>query len=221
MGISPDKVTVIYRGRDPASLLKVSDEASQKLRCELNLKQDTPIILNVARILRRKGQNELVQAMSLVLQKFPQAQLLIAGEGHDRPRLEATIKAHNLDKIVRLLGQRLDIPALLHLANVFVFPSYYEGHPGSLVEAMLAARPIVASDIPVHQEVLVNGKLGQLGAVKQPETIAQGIIWMLEHPVEAKQMGLQAQQMALEHFHIDQISAQHERLYDKVVQKCS
>jgi glycosyltransferase involved in cell wall biosynthesis len=212
-----EKVTVIYRGRDPGPFLKVSYQARHHHRLNLGLPLEAPILLNVARLLQRKGQNELIQAMPLVLQKFPQAQLLIAGEGHDRHTLEATIKALGVDNAVRLLGQRHDIPELLYVADLFVFPSYYEGHPGSLIEAMLAAKPIVASDILVHREAIVDRETGRLVPVRNPQAIAQGIIWMLKHPIEAERMGVQAQQTALERFQIDQIAAQHEELYKRVI----
>jgi glycosyltransferase involved in cell wall biosynthesis len=217
LGIPPEKVTVIYRGRDPLSFLTVSFQAKYYQRLALGLPLEAPVLLNVARLLQRKGQNELIQAMPLVLQKFPHAQLLIAGEGHDRPMLEATIKKLGLAKAVRLLGRRDDIPELLHVADLFVFPSYYEGHPGSLVEAMLAARPIVASDIPVHREAIVDRETGRLVSARNPQAIAQGVIWMLDHSIEAERMGIQAQQTALERFQIDRIAAQHEALYERVV----
>ena len=216
LDIPPEKVTVIYRGRDPLPFLTVSAQARHHRRLALGLPLKALILLNVARLLQRKGQNELIQAMPLVLQKFPQAQLLIAGEGHDRPMLETTIEELGLAKAVRLLGRRDDVPELLHLADLFVFPSYYEGHPGSLVEAMLAAKPIVASDIPVHREAIVDRETGRLVPARNPQAIAQGIIWMLEHSVEAERMGVQAQQTALERFQIDQIAAQHEALYEKL-----
>jgi glycosyltransferase involved in cell wall biosynthesis len=216
LGIPPEKVTVIYRGRDPQPFLNVSAQARRHHRLALGLPLEAPILLNVARLLQRKGQNELIQAMPLVLQKFPQAQLLIAGEGHDRPMLEATIKDLGLDHAVRLPGRRDDIPELLHLADLFVFPSYYEGHPGSLVEAMLAARPIVASDIPVHREAIVDKETGCLVSTRNPQAIAQVIIWMLAHSVEAERMGLQARQTALARFQIDRIAAEHETLYEKI-----
>lgn len=218
LGVSPEKVSVIYRGRDPQPFLKMDVDALKRLRELLPVDPETATILNVSRLIRRKGQTELIRALPFVQQVFPSVRLLIAGKGYYRADLEALIGELGLREIVHLLGVRDDIPTLLHLANVFVFPSHYEGHPGSLIEAMLAARPIVAADTPVHRETIIDGETGLLVPVGNPEALAQGMIWMLQHPTEAKQMGERARQTALDRFDIEQISAQYEEIYSKVLQ---
>jgi glycosyltransferase involved in cell wall biosynthesis len=213
-----EKVSIIYRGRDPKSFLNVSEEEISKLRLALGLTEDALVLLNVARLLERKGQEELIRALPLISHKFPAVHLLMAGEGLYRSKLEALIRELNLTSTVHLLSTRQDIPQLLHLANVFVFPSHVEGHPGSLIEAMFAGRPVVASDIPVHRESIVERKTGILVPVRDPEAIAQGVIQMLQDLVRAQEMGKCAQQVALERFHINQVASQHEELYEAVLQ---
>jgi glycosyltransferase involved in cell wall biosynthesis len=218
LGISPKKVSVIYRGRDPQPFLKIDTDVLERLRGTLSISPGTAVLLNVSRLIPRKGQAELIKAMPLVQQSFPKTRLFIAGKGHHRPELETLIRKLGLSETVDLLGVRDDIPTLLHLADMFVFPSHYEGHPGSLIEAMLAARPIVAADTPVHQETIIDGETGLLFPVGNPEALARGIIWMLQHPTEAKQMGERARQVALDRFDIEQIAAQHEEIYRLVLQ---
>ena len=123
----------------------------------------------------------------------------------------------NLNSSVTLLGVRHDIPALLHLADVFVFPSYYEGHPGSLVEAMLAGCPIVVSGIAVHQEMLVHGETGLLTPVGDPAAIADSVINLLQDTSRAKRMGQAAQHVATQRFDIDRVARQHEEVYRRVL----
>ena len=93
--------------------------------------------------------------------------------------------------------------------------------PLALIEAMFAERPIVASDIPVHRETIAHEKSGLLVRVKDPEAIAHGITWMLEHPAQAKQMGIQARKAALRRFDVDQIAAQYEQLYESLLERWS
>jgi len=214
-----EKVEVIYRGRDPEPLIYYSPSQLETTRTALELKAENLILLNVARLLNRKGQADLIQAMPFVLQVFPQARLLIAGEGIHRAEVEKLIRDLGVGKFVHLLGYRDDIPALLQLANMFVFPSYYEGYPGALVEAMMAACPIVASDIPVHHEAITPNQTGKLVPIKNAEVLAGEIKWMLQHSAEAKQMGERARREAMERFHIDRVAAQHEALYEKVLQQ--
>jgi glycosyltransferase involved in cell wall biosynthesis len=219
LGVSKSKVSVIYRGRDPTPFIEEGANRSDTLSKIGSTPVDKHIILNVGRLTVRKAQAELIQAMSEVSQVLPTVQLLIAGNGPQRSELERLITGLELDDFVTLLGLRDDIPNLLSLAKIFVFPSYYEGHPGALIEAMFAAKPIVASDIPVHKETIIHKETGLLVPINDPGAIAQGIIWLLEYPAQAKQMGEQAREVALKRFHIDQIAGQHEELYTMLLQR--
>lgn len=216
LNIDPEQVSVIYRGRDPELFLEVSQYQIDKLRIELVLPANGLVLLNVARLLNRKGQAELIQAMPLVLKEFPMARLLIAGEGHDRSKLEATIQSLNLNGVVQLLGTRADIPQLLHLADIFVFPSHYEGYPGALIEAMFAARPIVASDIPVHRETISHGETGLLAPLQSSKLLAQCIIQLLQDRESARKMGQSIQASSMKRFHIAHVAAQHEAMYEAI-----
>lgn len=215
--ISSAKVTVIYRGRNPKPFLTVPDKAQQQLRNELGLGAESPIILNVARIIQRKGQEELIRAFPTVLKTFPQAKLVIAGDGHARPMLESLIAELRLTEAVYLLGVRRDVPELLTMANVFAFPSHYEGHPGAVVEAMLATCPVVASDIPVHREILIDGS-GLLTPVQDVYTLANSLLEILQQPILAKQMAHKARSIAMDRFDITQVAYQHEALYQRVLE---
>lgn len=218
LGLPSQKVTVIYRGRDPGQLLQVSDQQLMATRASLGTRRKGAVVLNVGRLLKSKGQRELIEAMATLGSDWPDASLLIAGEGDDRHELERRVNRLGVTGQVSLLGTRSDIPALLHLADVFAFPSHYEGHGGALVEAMFAGRPIIASDIPVLQESITHGQTGLLVPPENSQALAKGILWLLENPDEARQMGLRAREKALRCFDIGKIAAQHEELYEQVLQ---
>lgn len=218
LAIPSQKVSVIYRGRKPDPFLHADAQHVEQIRMGLGLQANNQIILNVGRMLQRKGQAELIQAMPALLQQQPNVRLLIAGEGDYRSSLEGFIAELGVGHAVQLLGQRNDIPTLLHLADVFAFPSHYEGYPGALVEAMLAGCPIVASDIPVHREAIKSGKTGLLFKLQDIEDLSKTILELLAHPETAKCLGSNARQDALARFHIDQIAAQHEQLYQRVLE---
>jgi len=218
LGISHHKISVIYRGRNPEPFLQANPQQVEQTRKELGLSVHHRILFNVGRLLQRKGQAELIRAMPAILQQHPNVRLLIAGAGDYHIQLESLITEMGLNDAVQLLGQRQDIPALLHLADVFVFPSHYEGYPGALVEAMMAGCPIAASDIPVHREAIEAGQTGCLFPRQDVDAISQTILWLLDHTQSAKTMGTNAQRDALTRFHIDQIAAQHEQLYKNVLE---
>ena len=151
--LSNKKIRVIHRGRDPEIFKAGLDNKLETLSDELDIR-GRKVLLNVSRLLERKGQLDLLKAFKKVTDKRNDIKLLIAGEGNFRTVLESYIFENNLQDKVQLLGNRADIPNLLKLADLFVFPSWYEGLPGALIEAMMSNTPIVASNIPENLECL-------------------------------------------------------------------
>jgi glycosyltransferase involved in cell wall biosynthesis len=211
------KIEVIYRGRSPERWTQVSDAAKTAMCTALALPAEARVIVNVARLIPRKGQADLIAAMPKVLATVPAARLLVAGEGHNRARLARRIESCGLEDAVRLLGTVRDVPALLALAELFVFPSHYEGLPGALIEAMLAGCPVVAADTPVHREMVEPGVTGLLATVGDPQAWAESILWMLGHPSAARAMGRRGQEIARERYDIDRVVARYEAVYRQVL----
>jgi glycosyltransferase involved in cell wall biosynthesis len=183
------------------------------MHARLNLPTDAQLVVNVGRTVAGKGQDELIGALPVLLERWPNLQLVIAGDGPRRPALTQVAAERGLGETVHLPGQINDVAALLHLADLFAFPSHHEGHPGALVEAMLAARPIAASAIPAHQEVLTDGVTGRLFPVQDVAGCAAAISQLLAAPEVAQQMGCRAQADAAQRFDIVNVAQQHEALY--------
>jgi glycosyltransferase involved in cell wall biosynthesis len=213
VGIPLHKVSVLYRGRDPQPLLAPDPARQAALAATLPGMAGGPRLVNVARVIPRKGQRELVAAMPAVLARYPAAQLWIAGEGHLRAALAGAIAAARLEAHVYLLGTVEAVPELLALSELFVFPSHFEGLPGALIEAMLAGKPIVAVDTPVHRELITHGQSGWLVASRTPAALAAGIVYALDHPDQAAAWGRAAQADALARFSIDTVAARYAALY--------
>ncbi len=152
LALDLDKIRVIFRGRNPETFTTVATSLVCKLRDEFQIPKNHTILFNVSRLIDRKGQLDLLQAFSKLIALHPDVVLLIAGEGSYRKVLEAYIETFNLANKVRLLGNREDVPVLLSLADVFLFPSHYEGLPGALIEAMFSRKRIICSDISENKE---------------------------------------------------------------------
>jgi glycosyltransferase involved in cell wall biosynthesis len=215
--IELSKIDVIHRGRPIDAFANVTANA----RAGLGIAADVPLIVNVARLLRRKGQDDLLEAMPAILGRFPRARLLIAGEGPFRAHLEEMIARLNLREAVTLLGSRNDIPALLHAADVFVNASEYEGHPGAVVEAMLSGRPPVLSDIAVHREMIRQGETGAFFQLHDVNGLASAVLDLLLDPAKAKELGARAQRFGVERFDVKKVAEHHERLYASVLKDSS
>lgn len=210
------RVTVVHRGRVPGEYLSADAASVAQVNSEFR-GHPRPWVLNVSRLLDRKGQRDLLRAFAIMRQTIPTARLLIAGEGPERPHLEALIRALGLDASVTLLGTRDDVAALLHLADVFVLPSYYEGHPGALTEAMFAGRPIVATDIEVHREVLANQDAARLVPPGDPVALARELAWMVTHADAAAALGRQAREIALARYDVAHVAARYHAVYEAVL----
>ncbi len=190
LGLPPEKISVIPRaltlGGDVAP---PGDPDVLKARAALGWGDTYPLILNVGRLAPQKGQRYSVLAMHTVVAQFPTARLIIAGEGRLRPVLEELIRSERLESHVTLLGERQDVNTLLRVADIFVFPSLYEGIGNALLEAMAAGKPSVASRIPPLREVTGDGAVAQLVDLQSPEDLAAKLLSLAQDPERARRLG--------------------------------
>lgn len=212
-----ERISVIHRGRDPGPFAPPPAHVVAAVRRSLGVENGSPLLLNVARLQHRKGQEELLAALAVVVRKHPQVRLLIAGEGAYRQRLAELIDTYGLSEHVRLLGLREDVPQLLHAADLFVLPSHFEGHSGSLLEAMFAGKPIIATDIGPTRESITHMESGCLVPVGDALALAEAILRQLEDPAAARRLGAEARRVALERFQTAVAAHRHEELYDRLV----
>lgn len=216
LGVEPERVRVIYRGRDPARFIDVPADGVQRAEAKLGLAPEDRVLLHVGRLRPVKRQGDLLRALPRILEAHPTARLVIAGEGPARGELQRLAAGLALGDRVLLPGHREDIPALLARAELFLFPSALEGHPGAVVEAMMAARPVVASDIPAHRETLEHGVTGLLVPPADPETLAEAVIELLRDRQAARHLGREARRVARERFDIHAVARRHEEIYDQL-----
>jgi glycosyltransferase involved in cell wall biosynthesis len=127
------------------------------------------IIMFVGRLTKSKGLNYLIRAFSKLIE-YVDVELVLVGDGPEKACLLRLIKEEKVEDRVVFLGTRRDVEKILKLADVFVLPSIYEGFPVSLLEAMAARRPIVATRVGAIPSVIkdgVNGLLIDPGDVQQ------------------------------------------------------
>ena len=145
-GIRPDKLVTIHNGINVERFsINLSSKAEQNLRQELRLEPDSLVILTVARLHPQKGHKYLIEAIPHIVRDFPQTRFLFVGEGELTEALKAQIRGADLEKYVWFLGVRQDVPQLLAISDLFVLPSLWEGLPNSVLEAMAAGVPVVAT----------------------------------------------------------------------------
>ena len=186
-----------WRPPDPILLEKLTSAGGQ------------PIILTIARLVEQKGISYLLKAADSV----PEAIFLLAGDGPDRVALESEANALGLKERVRFLGYREDIPALLSVCNLFVLPSLFEGLPLSILEAMAAGKPVVASAIGGVKECVVDGKTGILVPPEDPLALATAICRILRDQAFARSIAEAGQERAVQYFSINRMAKEVLKVY--------
>lgn len=207
-GAPEEAVTVIYNGRDIGRF-----RDAESVRERLGFGADDVVVGTVGRLLERKGQFDLLEAWTTVHDRFPDATLLLVGDGPDREALEAHARDLQCYDSVQFLGTRQDVPELLASMDVFVFPSHFEGLPGALIESMAAGLPIVATPVDGNAELLDNYRSALFVSVESPDEIAWATIRLLEHDGLATTLADTAQQRASSQFAVDRMVHQFESLY--------
>jgi len=158
--------------------------------------KEEPIILTAARLDLQKGHSYLLQAAVLV----PKARFVLAGDGPLRGMLEAQAAALGVADRIVFLGQRDDVPALLASCDLFVLPSLFEGLPLSILEAMAAGKPIIATMIGGTNEAIRHGENGILVPPADPVALAAAIRTLLADPALARRMAVAGEFRARKEF---------------------
>jgi glycosyltransferase involved in cell wall biosynthesis len=216
LGIKKEKVKVIYRGRSSKKFDSISDQEANALRLKLNIDIDTKVLLNVSRLLDRKGQLDLLKSYAEVVKTHPDTILLFAGEGAFRATLENAIDDLQLKEKVVLLGNVDYIPLLLKMADIFIFPSHYEGLPGALLEAMFVQKIIICSDIGENKEC-VSETEAIFFKTYDIDDLTIKINMVLNNVKEYEPIAINAKKAALSKFELTNVIDQYNEAYQNLL----
>jgi glycosyltransferase involved in cell wall biosynthesis len=189
MGVAPSKLRVVENGVATPSPVALPDPF---LRASLGLEPGQPVLACVARHTTQKGQPYLVRAMPAVLERHPRAKLLLLGDGEQRSELIDEIRSLGLSGNVSLLGVRPDVREILAQTDIFILPSLWEGTSLALLEAMAAAKPIVATDIEGNRTILASESNCLLVPPADSGALARALIRLLNDPGLGETLGRQA-----------------------------
>ncbi|WP_309121662.1 glycosyltransferase family 4 protein [Paenibacillus sp.] len=151
---------------------------------------DRPIFLMICRILKDKGVLEYLEAARRVKASFPEARFQLLGPFDVNPNALSMedIRPYVDDGTVEYLGETKDVRPYLAACSVYVLPSYREGTPRTVLEAMAMGRPVITTDVPGCRETVVDGMNGFLVPAKTVEPLAEKLRWVIGHPNEAMKM---------------------------------
>jgi glycosyltransferase involved in cell wall biosynthesis len=212
--------TVVHGGRSPEHFARC--QPSSTLRGELGLGPGSEVIAVVARLTPWKGHMVLLDAFAAVHRERPQARLLVVGaptfwESTYENRLRERAAELGCADAVRWLGFRDDIPQLLALSDLMVLPSRNEPFGIVIVEAMIAAKPVVVCDSGGPPEIVVHGETGLVVPTWEVGPLADAVCTLLDDPALARRMGEAGRERAVRHFDVREAVRQIEDIYDQVM----
>jgi glycosyltransferase involved in cell wall biosynthesis len=182
-------------------------------RRKLGLANDRLIAVTVGRLTQQKGYPYLLSALTSIPPK-QRPLTLVVGDGPDRAELESSAIASGLEKDVKFLGLRRDIPELLAAADLFVLPSLWEGLPLVLLEAMAAGLPAVVTAVGGNTEVVEDGISGTLIPPGDAQALTTAVCSLLSDSFKRDRLGRAARQRFETSFSMQRFVEAHERLYE-------
>ncbi|MDK9773422.1 glycosyltransferase family 4 protein [Vibrio sp. B181a] len=166
--------------------------------------------LLIARLLGDKGIREYAKAAQIVKQQYPEAVFELVGPEDPSPD---GIKLEEINKwvssgAIEYSGATTDVRPFIENCSIYVLPSYHEGMPRTVLEAMAMGRPILTTDVPGCRETVVNGDNGWLVEKANVEQLAERMIWFIENQEQWSVMGNKSHTMANEKFDVHKVNAE-------------
>ncbi|HZU37761.1 MAG TPA: GT4 family glycosyltransferase PelF [Gemmataceae bacterium] len=215
-GFPPERVARIYNGID-LSAYEDNNLQRQQTRRDLGAESEDVLIALVARLDYLKDHATAIRTMARLAPRCPRAKLLLVGEGPQRPHIEEAIRALNVSTQVQLLGYRRDIPQVLAAADIFLLTSISEGIPLTVIEAMAAGLPVVATRVGGLAEVVEEGRSGWLVPTGDDAALAEALEKLARDPAKRAEMGKQGRTRALDLFSESRMVAEYDALYRRML----
>lgn len=203
-----------------ASLFNTSLDSRAYIRHQYGVGEEDIVLTFVGRLVIEKGIVELLQAFTSIKDRNKLVKLMLIGGCVDGDRDRISIESirsrlpNSIVDDVILLGHRDDIPQLLSASDIFILPSYREGMPRSIIEAMAMGKPIIATDIRGCRELVIPGFNGHLCKVKDSKDLADKIQLLLDHPESIDQYGRHSKDMYMNEFIEAPVVARQLKVFD-------
>ena len=176
-------------GANSEKYKKLSADEIRALRLELGYKEEEKLLLCTGELLPNKNQLTTIRAIKKLTERFPQARLLLAGNGPALPQLEEEVRSLGLETNVVFLGYRTDLERFANIADVIVSCSFREGMALNIIEGMMLGKPVVASSNRSHRELVVEGKTGFIVSPSDADGFAEKFSLLLDDSALAEKLG--------------------------------
>lgn len=214
-----EKFTTIYSGMEVEPFLE-SAKLREDYRRRLGFSENDIVVAKIARLFPLKGHPDLLAAAAVAIQKVPQLQFLLIGDGILRGQVEQQIAARGLDAHFKFTGlvPPAEIPGYLAASEMLVHTSLREGLPRTLPQALLAGKPVIAYDIDGAREVTLPNQTGFLLPAGDIAGLAAAIVELANDPSQRQAYGLQGREQCREKFRHETMTAEIRRVYQRLLQ---
>lgn len=216
IGIRDNRIKVVYNGQK--LLPVIGAEQKRLIKERLGLFQNEQVVGSVGNLYPVKGYRYLIAAAQKLIARRPNTTFVIIGRGELEAPLREEVKLRGLERKVRFLGFREDVPALLSIMDVFVLPSLSEGLSIALLEAMAAGKPILATQVGGNSELLIDGQTGLLVPAADVDALVEKISCLLADKYLARYLGENARKSVQQRFSEVAMIRNYEQLYDSLLQ---
>ena len=226
-GYDPSKIVVIPNGVDTARFVDMRPQV--EIRRELGIPDNVPVVAMMARLIKKKGVDHLVDAAIALHARWPDVRFLIVGaaplvsggataeEAAFADQLKARVQAQGLEHRIIFTGFRNDIPSLLSVVDVGVLPSLSEGLSNSVLESMAAGRATISTNVGGIAEAMQDGVSGLLIPPSDVRALVQAIDRLLSDPALAARLGAEGRRVVFERYSISRMVESTERLYAQLL----
>jgi sugar transferase (PEP-CTERM/EpsH1 system associated) len=205
-----ERIQTIRNGVDLDRFLSGNRSATRAL---LNVQDDELLVLAIGRLVGVKNHRMLIDSIPRLRALGVRGRLIIAGDGPLRADLERQARALGIASSVQLLGTRDDLPDLLAACDIFVLSSLSEGMSNTVLEAMSAGRPVVATDVGGNAELVVDQETGVLVRTDDPELMTLAMFQLARDRGRREQMGAAGRRRAEREFSLSQMLRNYEAMY--------
>jgi glycosyltransferase involved in cell wall biosynthesis len=215
-GLPPERIQIVHNGISLEPMANWSADR-RNVRRELGVSDDTFLVLQVARLDPIKDHKTAIRAVARAAELNPRIYLAIVGDGREKAAIEQEVQSHSLGDRIKMLGQRNDVTRLLAVADAFLLTSVSEGLPVTIIEAMAAGLPVVATGVGGVTELVSDGASGLLAPAGDAEGLARALVKLASDAKLRNELTSRAKREAETDFSEDRMILDYDRIYQEML----
>lgn len=193
----------------------ISSDSSDYVRQQLNIAKNEIVITCIAELIERKNHLFLLRNWKSIQTKNPNTHCLIVGTGRKEADLKKYVKQNQL-KNIHFLGFRKDIPEILSQSDIVTLLSFHEGLPRCIMEAMVAGKPLVVTNVRGSRDLVTHGRNGLLVDLEDDQTLIESFTKLINDQKLCKEMG-KASKRAIRSYNLTNVLNEMERIYSRFI----